>query len=921
MENNSLTSQVVNQANIVNVINAYGISLIKAGKSYKAICPFHNDKNPSMSVSPDKQIFKCFSCGTSGNVIDFVFQYENKVNTNPNFKYVDAIKKVIEICNLDIKINTETLEKGSDYLNENQRNMVNINQNINKAFVYYLKSTEAGKEALNYLHQRGLTDEIITDLGIGFCPENSALIKEKNFAKAYHVGLAKENETGRYEVLRNRITFPISNDKGDIVGFSGRILSKEKSSIKYLNTEENEVFKKGNILYNFDNAKKHIETDGLYIVEGYMDVIAAKSIELNNTVALMGTALTDNHVELLKNLNCPVNLMLDTDEPGRNAILKSIDQLEQNGIDVRVVDLDHLGSLKDLGEYHEYVLQNSNKENVEEKLKALKQMIVESKERPIIFKIKRYLERLDLTKDINLVNIEDIYQKFKTQIKGSNKIAVINYLQSISSYSHDEIKSILSPINKNYSDFLTSSINKVLDDMLIHEVSQKEDIILKNYYLQNKGNILDRANNLLQEDGGYLYQDGKIQVANLLNTILRDNKQYEKFKEMNTFKYQSLFDNCYSNNKESKISLSKNAQYQFIERFNDSFREEELEKKTNITEAYIIDKIDDLFDLLPVKMMNEFQFKDIQRNFYEKKMICFDFNTIFDSMQMRMGILDYFDKSFKASDNRLKAILIYPNQDHSIIINDKKIVKENQTIINSREKIEKSIDDKEKKIDQSYNTEMNRSIPDRYINIFVKLIQKETEKGYYFKAGRNNPRYYFAPKDICKWYGKVKRTLKISLQNMNKISEYSYNPENDKYTFIANASYQQIEKDFKVFKTEIKEEKQKKTAYMVFKEYDINAIQKKETPYAVVSIPYKGETATMMIPFSYKHKAIDGMVSFKVREDWTYTLDLNGVKERKTPKEIMQLYNQEKNIDSIDNNFDSFENSDNELERSDLLYG
>ena len=189
-----------------------------------------------------------------------------------------------------------------------------------------MNQTESGKKSLDYLYQRGLSDEVIADLELGFCPENTALLNDKNYLNANAVGVAKESENGRYEVLRNRIIFPIRNDRGDIAGFSGRILSKEKSSIKYLNTEENEIFKKGDILYNFYDAKKHTENDGIYVVEGYMDVIAAKMTGLHNTCALMGTALTDKHIELLKSINRPVNLMLDNDEPGRNAIIKAIDQ-------------------------------------------------------------------------------------------------------------------------------------------------------------------------------------------------------------------------------------------------------------------------------------------------------------------------------------------------------------------------------------------------------------------------------------------------------------------------------------------------------------------------------------------------------------------------------------------------------------------
>lgn len=885
--NSSLTSQVLEKSDIIEVIQSYGIKAFKAGKNYKALCPFHNDSNPSMSISPEKQIFKCFSCGIAGNAIDFVLQYENKVNNNMSFKRIDAIKKVAEICNINIDIDNVDIVKDSDYLDSNQRYIAETNKSFNRIFTYYLNQTETGKKALEYLHQRGLSDKIISDLELGYCSENTALLNDKNFDNAQYVGLAKKSEDRRYEVMRNRIIFPIKNDKGDIVGFSGRILSREKSNIKYLNTEENSLFKKGTILYNFNDAKKYIKNDGIYITEGYMDVIAAKMIGLHNTCALMGTALTDAHIELLKNTGTAVNLMLDTDFSGREATAKIIDQLEKNGIDVNIVDLKKLGKLKDLGEYYEFVIKNTDENKIAEKLGTLKSEILKSKEKPIVFKVKRYLENMELN-DLNLVNIEDIYRKFKSQLKGSNLTSVIEYIRSNSHYSESEIQEILNPVNKNYSNFLSASINKALDDILINEISKSEDNILKKYYQQNKKNILEQANILLQEDGGYLYQDGEIVGHNLLNSLLRNNKSYEKFKKIYAFKYQSLFDKCYisNNGSSNKISLSKADQYQFVEKYNDTFKNDELKDKNNITEAYVIDKIDDLFDILPVKMMNQFQFKDIQKAFYDKKVICFDFNTIFDSMQIKMGMLNYFDKSFKADDSRLKAILIYPNQDKSINIQNKTLTKE----VENKEKLPK----KENQDKTTLNYEKNTT--ENYINVFSSLIKKETQKGFYFKAGRNNERYYFAPKEICQWYGNDKKTFKISLKNINKLALYSYYEENKKFVFKANATYSQIEKDFKVFKSSIKE-KANKTSYMVFKEYDVDSIEKNGVKYAVISIPYKDETATMMIPFSYKYKETEGMIYFKVQSNWTYNINLNGIKEKKTPDEIMKIYNQNKDYE------------------------
>ena len=335
----SFTNEELNKirqsVNIVDVISNY-VNLEKKGKNYFGICPFHDDHTPSMSVSEEKQIFTCFVCGVSGNVFSFIKDYEN-------ITFVEAVSKVAGISGISIDKEVKITKK------------FDLEYKAYDLAVKYYKNnlkTELGKEALEYLKSRNISEDIINEFDIGLSLNDNNLTRlllGKNYTEdmLLNIGLSNKKDI-LYDIFRNRIMFPIHNSNGDAVGFSGRIYDNSVDS-KYINTKETHIFKKGEILFNYHRAI--LESKKLkYIIlcEGQMDAIRIYSSGVKNVVATMGTALTNYHVNLIRKLNVKVILNMDSDTAGIKATLQNGELLKQSGIDVLVLKL---SGAKDPDEY------------------------------------------------------------------------------------------------------------------------------------------------------------------------------------------------------------------------------------------------------------------------------------------------------------------------------------------------------------------------------------------------------------------------------------------------------------------------------------------------------------------------------------------------------------------------------------------
>lgn len=329
------------KADIVSIVGSY-VPLTQRGKNYVCVCPFHDDHSPSMSVSEEKQIYKCFSCGATGNVFTFVSEFEN-------VPFIDAVAIVADKCGM--QLSKSTYVSNAPQVNSEELEIMGLSQ---KFFQNNLR-TSAGKEAMNYLKERGLNEDIIKEFGIGLSVDSNDslynLLINKNYdtKKLLDIGLVNNVNGKIYDMFSRRITFPLWDKDGNIVGFSARIYRGEKDVSKYMNSRESKLFKKGETLYNYHNAKTAAKREkAIIVVEGFMDVIRIATIGLKNVVALQGTAMTSEQISLLKKLRVKVILCLDNDNAGLLATVNNGEELVKNDVETYVI---RLSGKKDPDEY------------------------------------------------------------------------------------------------------------------------------------------------------------------------------------------------------------------------------------------------------------------------------------------------------------------------------------------------------------------------------------------------------------------------------------------------------------------------------------------------------------------------------------------------------------------------------------------
>ena len=303
------------QADIVDVMSRY-ITLEKKGKDYKAICPFHDDHDPSLSISTDKQIFKCFVCGTGGNVFTFVQKIEN-------ISFLEAVCKVAELIHYPLHMDTSQFQPKVD---ENQP-LYDCVQSYIRFLTYELQS-ENGESVKRYLSQRKINEDIIKRFEIGYAPESSRSVKYLK-AKGFNeqiltdTGLIRTHDLDTYAVFDNRLMIPIHDENGNPVGFTARRLNEDKDVAKYINTSETKIYHKGHLIFNYHRAKEFAKKNKQCIlVEGAMDVIAFEKADIHESIACLGTACTKEQITLLKRLNVPLVVCYDGDRAGKAATYK-----------------------------------------------------------------------------------------------------------------------------------------------------------------------------------------------------------------------------------------------------------------------------------------------------------------------------------------------------------------------------------------------------------------------------------------------------------------------------------------------------------------------------------------------------------------------------------------------------------------------
>lgn len=531
----SVINEIKDKTDILDLVSEY-VKLEKRGRNYIGLCPFHDEKTPSFTVSEDKQICHCFGCKKGGNVFQFTQEIEG-------ISFVDAVKALGERVNIKVDVgqNNEQNQIASDDLM-----MIKMHELMQEYYHYVLMKTVEGEEPLKYLKSRGFTEELLKDRKIGFAPDNSHFchdfLQKKGYdiELAYEAGLLSRNEENfsYYDRFRDRIMFPLHNAQGRTVGYSGRTYKNQEP--KYLNSPETPIFQKRRLLYNVDKARRIIrQKNEIILLEGFMDVIKADNAGVKQVVASMGTQISQEHIAFIKKLTSNVTLLFDGDFAGQEATLKTGQHLLEQGLNVFVIQLP---SKMDPDEYITKYGEDAFKKYVEHEKRAF-----------VLYKVNLYKDEIEnndmayeqylkeITNDVSLMQsgilqkkvLQDVSELFKVSFDSLNNevsrhnqhsfqqipAAVPEVKQKKYSKQEDAERKLLKHFMFNKDIFLEHSHRVEADDFTNQQFKRIFNI-LHDYYAENEYYNLSTA---------LLYSDEEIDRETLiaLDNLLLNNNPYE----------------------------------------------------------------------------------------------------------------------------------------------------------------------------------------------------------------------------------------------------------------------------------------------------------------------------------------------------------------------------------------------------------
>ena len=516
--NNDLANTIRSKVDIVDIIGER-IPLTSRGKNFFGVCPFHDDTNPSMSVSREKQIYTCFSCHATGNVFTFLMNYEH-MDFKETLKYLGN-RVGVDVGNISVtKKNTKYDKLYDAYKLSVKYFQNNLNSNI-------------GKDAKKYLKNRKIDEDIIREFEIGLSLETSDDLTKLLTSKDYdlvtlnRIGLSSDN----HDIYNDRIMFPLYDITGRVVGFSGRIY-RENGQNKYLNTKETDIFKKGELLYHYHVAREECRIKkSVIVMEGFMDVIRASTIGVKNTIALMGTALTKEQINLIKRLSNNIILCLDGDGPGQHATLSIGNILLEEGIETKVIKLPDpedpdsyilkngkdrfIGLIDSAINFSDYKFQQM-RENVdfrsdEEKAKYINEVIVETAKLDDPIRIEVVLKRLAKEFDISYNTLELRMNSLKKTQERPRRPQPVVIQQKNVNRKNKYIKA--------FEQILYFMLN---NDWVITQVEQEHlifsDEVMRHLY--NEIIYYYKMNGIINVADFYTYVQDKENILLLLNDIL-----------------------------------------------------------------------------------------------------------------------------------------------------------------------------------------------------------------------------------------------------------------------------------------------------------------------------------------------------------------------------------------------------------------
>ncbi|CAA3854232.1 DNA primase [Staphylococcus aureus] len=460
------------------------------------MCPFHDEKTPSFTVSEDKQICHCFGCKKGGNV----FQFTQEIK---DISFVEAVKELGDRVNVAVDIEA-TQSNSNVQIASDDLQMIEMHELIQEFYYYALTKTVEGEQALTYLQERGFTDALIKERGIGFAPDSSHFchdfLQKKGYdiELAYEAGLLSRNEENfsYYDRFRNRIMFPLKNAQGRIVGYSGRTYTGQEP--KYLNSPETPIFQKRKLLYNLDKARKSIrKLDEIVLLEGFMDVIKSDTAGLKNVVATMGTQLSDEHITFIRKLTSNITLMFDGDFAGSEATLKTGQNLLQQGLNVFVIQLPSgMDPDEYIGKYGNDAftafVKNDKKSFAHYKVSILKDEIAHND-----LSYERYLK--ELSHDISLMKSSILQQKALNDVAPFFNVSpeqLANEIQfnqaPANYYPEDEYGGYIEPEPIGMAQFDNLSRQEKAERAFLKHLMRDKDTFLNYYESVDKDNFTNQ---------------------------------------------------------------------------------------------------------------------------------------------------------------------------------------------------------------------------------------------------------------------------------------------------------------------------------------------------------------------------------------------------------------------------------------------
>lgn len=596
----SILDQIINSASLSKMFEYYGIEKQRNG-AY--LCPFHNDTNPSLTITEDDKHFECWSCHEKGNIDNFVEKMERqRGNSELADNYLKRYDFIIKEQNLSIpfslsgnkpkqlspieqkKLHYKTIMKDakdiakSDLLNDKYHNGI----------------------ATRYLKKRGISEDTIKHFEIGY---NSNYTLQEKLSQKYdkdelfNVGILAKAEEKYYDFQYNRLLIPIKDASGDVVAFGGRSL-EENPKMKYKNTKITDIFKKSEILFNYNQANHYAKLNKeLIILEGYFDVISAWEMGLKNSVALMGVELTEEHMKMLEDLkkdNIEITLCLDNDAAGRNAMSKVIPELIKRGFEVNVIDTKHLNKGKDM---NDLLLSGLTVETLNKVKISGMSFLFE-------YAFDKYE---NMQNDITIDTVKKVYDKIFSEKEFDNSLNLIRFIEFVHkryNYPKQEIKYACQPEKNN------TIVSKAMENVFcvfiksqIEKYAQKHnDNVLQSFLAQGgltKEHILEGLNNSIYIDNT---KGTSIKYSIYINEYLKKQPEYIKHKELYNTDLDKAINTVYAVDKAGKmvrVSLNSNQKYQVLQKIYSKYTKEDLEPYLElINRIYIADNLKEVAGML-----------------------------------------------------------------------------------------------------------------------------------------------------------------------------------------------------------------------------------------------------------------------------------------------------------------------------------